>query len=194
MKFSFIVMTCGYAGSSMVSNLIYERIGFKEGFSSYKEAITNLALDFYAKYYDECLSIYENRYDRSVQDCCRRILNENKKANFCSTCGNQLVDKEFDYEKFAQYIMSMHEANTDNYGEAECTGTRELNWWPFYSFQELITSCKNDEVIFIMENAEQVLLAALLEGKPELKKDGWENHFSCHDWEQFKNNIQPGYR
>lgn len=42
-------------------------------------------------------------------------------------------------------------------------------------------------------DAEVVLLAALLEAKPELDSGNESEDYSSSQWEQFKNNIQPKY-
>lgn len=190
--YRFIVMVCGYVESAMTSNLIYQ-CGFfgNPGYSSRKEAITDLALDLYAKFYDDYLSIYENRYAKEVKSCCRTALVANKEAKFCSDCGKQLKDKLFNSEKFMEYVCGLHSTTCDSYGDAEETSTRSLMWWPYW-LDDFIGAPKED-VILIAENAEAVLLAALLEAKPELKSEEDED-FINSDWEQFKEEKQPGYR
>lgn len=191
--YRFIVMICGYVESSMTSNLIYQ-CGFfgNPGYTSRKEAITDLALDLYAKFYDDHLSIYENRYGRDVKKCCRESLIANKEAKFCSDCGSQIKDKAFDYEQFMEYVIGLHNTTCDSYGDAEWAGGRDLTWWPYW-IGDFIGAPKED-VILIAECAEVVLLAALLDAKPELKNEEDEIPFGSDDWERFKKEDQPEYR
>ena len=191
-KLRFIVMTPGYVESACTAYLIYECAFFGHpGYTSYKEAITNLALDLYAKYCDEHLSIYENRYGRDVSDCCRKALIADKAAKFCAACGHQLADKKFDYDGFKDYVYNLTGSNCDTYGEAEDTSTRQMTWWPWASGDFIGTP--REEVIYIAEMAEQVLLAALLEAKPELVDPEDETDFSYCEWDKFKNEKQPEY-
>lgn len=190
----FIMMVNGYVESASTGCLIYS-CGFfgHPGYDNYKDAITNLALDLYAKFYDDYLSVYQNRYSGSVGDCCRKVLNLDKGAKFCSTCGKQISDKKFDYEKFKDYVCNLTSSTCDNYGDAEDTSTRQLTWWPWW-VGDFIGAPKED-VIFIAEQGEVVLLAALLEAKPELKNPGdEETDFSFCEWDKFKRNEQPAYR
>lgn len=181
----FIVMTCGYVENAMTSALIYQCQFFgNPGYSTYKEAITDLALDLYSKYYDDHLSIYENRYSRSVKDCCRQTLINNKEAKFCSDCGSQISDKDFDPEDFMEYITSLHSSTCDSYGDAEYAGGRHLKWWPYWN-EDFIGAPKED-IIYIGENAELVLLDALLDAKPELRTQlGVDGEYDT-EWAAFK--------
>lgn len=190
-KYSFIMMSCGYVESNQTSWLLYgTHFHGREGFDTMQEAITELALDLYAKYYDECLSSYINRY--SFSKCCTDSLIKDKEAKFCSKCGKPLIDKEFNADHFIEFIVNLHGSTCDSYGEAEYANGRHFVWWP-WSMHEFIDASK-DEIIFIGESAEYVLLAALFDAKPELIK---ENDYEVHmrDWEDyFKQNKQPSYR
>lgn len=197
-KLRFIMMSCGYAESGQTSWLIYQCqfFGRYNYYSSYKEAITDLALDLYAKFYDDHLSIYQNRYNKEVKDCCRKTLVSNKEAKFCFSCGERIVDKIFDDNEFMNYVCELHNTTSDSYGDAEETSTRDLTWWPFWGTEFIGTP--KEEVICIAENAEIVLLDALVEAKPELKEAAENvniNHnFFESDWEKFKKDIQPSYK
>lgn len=183
--YRFIVMTCGYVESAMTSTLIYQCQFFGHpGYTSRKEAVTNLALDLYAKYYDEHLSIYERRYSRGVKECCRESLIANKEAKFCPACGSQIKDKDFHYDNFMEYVTGLHSTTTDSYGDAEYASGRNLTWWPYWN-NDFIGAPKED-VILIGENAEVVLLVALLEAKPELKNEEDEIPYGEDDWEKLK--------
>lgn len=182
----FIVMTCGYVENACTSVLIYQCQFFgNPGYTSCKEAITDLALDLYSKFYDDHLSIYENRYSKSVKECCREALISNKEAKYCSKCGHQISDKSFDPEEFMEYVCSLHSSTCDSYGDAEYAGGRHLKWWPYWT-EEFIGAPKED-IIYIGENAEVVLLEALLDEKPEIliEKDYLPSYTG--DWEEFKN-------
>jgi hypothetical protein len=189
----FIVMTTGYVENASTSLLVYQ-CGFfgKEGYTSYKEAITDLALDMYAKFHEEVLSVYQNRYRSEVKECCRDSLIDNSKAKFCSICGCRLLDKEFHPQDFIEYIRELQNSTCDDYGESEYCGDRKMTWWPWWA-GDLIGAPKED-VIYIAENAEVILLHALLEARPELYTGDLEDYISDTEWEKFKNNQQPSYR
>lgn len=193
MNLKFIVLSCGYAEEGMTSVLVYQ-CGFfgHPGYSSYQEAITELALDLYSKYYDEHLSIYQNRYSDRIKKCCREALISNSKANFCAECGNKLADYKFEAEAFQEYIFGLHNTTCDTYGSAEDSPTRIFVWYPFH-IGDFIGAPK-EEIIYIGENAEVVLLDALLDAKPELRDSNeiYED-WKSKDWESFKNGIQPNY-
>ena len=191
--YRFVVMHCGYVENSNTSALIYQCMFFgRSGYLSMKEAITDLALDMYAKFYDERLSIYENRYSKDVKKCCRESLIANQNAKFCSECGSQIVDKQFASEEFKDFVTNLHCSTCDSYGEAEGTATREFAWWPYWT-SDFIGAPKED-IIYIAENAEVILLAALLEAKPELQIDDFAIDYVDSEWEQFKSGTQPTYR
>lgn len=196
-RLRFIMMSCGYVENSAVSWLIYQcNFLGKDSYSSYKEAITDLALDLYSKYYDECLSTYENRYSVYMKDCCRKSLIADKEAKFCSSCGGRLLDKTFDADEFMEYVCNLHNTTCDSYGDAEDTSTRNLTWYPFWGTDFIGTP--KEEVICIAENAEVVLLDALVEAMPALKaasNDADVNRSSFETaWERFKRDEQPSYR
>ena len=175
-------MISGYAEDATTSSLIYQCSFFgKLGYQTCKEAITDLALDLYAKYYDEYISIYENRYSNNVKGCCRECVIKNNEAKYCSDCGREIKDREFVYENFMFYVKELHSTTSDSYGDAEYAAGRELNWWPYWTADFI--GAPKEEIIFIPENAEVVLLAALLDAKPELKIED----FNCSEWEDFKN-------
>lgn len=181
-------MTCGYVENAQVSALIYQCQFFDNpGYSTYKEAITDLALDLYAKFYEDFLSAYQNRYS-SNDKCCRDVLIADKDAHYCPKCGKRITDKEFNYEEFQSYIVNLHGSTCESYGDAEDAGDRVLTWWPFW-INDFIGAPK-EEVIHLQEYAELILLAALLDAKPELKNKDSENYmndYGCEKWEQYKN-------
>jgi hypothetical protein len=189
----FIVMTCGYAEGAYVSGLIYQCEFFgNPGYLSYEEAITDLALDLYAKFYDDYISVYQNRYDRDdLKQCCRATLLDKKDAKFCCQCGQQIADREFNYDEFLDYVRSLHTKITDTYGDAEWANSRGLVWWP-YGTLDIIGAPKED-VICIAEGAEDVILTALLDAKPELVEQTGQE-FQNDDWEMFKAGKPPTYR
>ncbi len=178
-------MHCGYVESCKTSLLVFQ--AFNNGYKSMKEAITELALDMYNKFHHECLSIYENRYSFGLKDCCRLALIEKHDANFCSNCGSQLKDKEFDPDYFMQFISELHNTDCDSYGESEYANGEAFSWYPFQT--GAFIGAPKKSIIYIAEKAEVVLLCALFDAKPELKKLDYKND----DWLSFKKGKQPSY-
>lgn len=184
--FNVIMMSCGFAESNQTSWLMYGTGYFGHpGFKTRAEAVTELALDLYAKYHDEVLDAYERRY--SKKECCREALISNKNANFCPTCGSTIADRVFDPQEFRDFVIDLHGTTCDSYGAAEWFKDRKPVFWPWSvrDFQE----AHKDQVIWIPENAEHVILAALYDVKPELKpvQDDYEIDVS-DEWETLKNN------
>lgn len=177
----------------MVAPLIYQCQFFgNPGYTSMKEAITELALDMYAKYYEDVLSAYQRRHSREMGECCRDTLIIKPRANFCMGCGHTITDRKFNYDEFTGYISNLHTATTDSYGESEGTTERSFAWYPFWT-QDFLGAPKED-IIFIAESADAVLLRALLEAKPELKDPEREDLYVISEWEQFRVEKQPAYQ
>lgn len=192
--YKHIVMGAGFAESATAGVLVYSCEYFgNPGYATMKEAITDLALDLYSKYYDDVLSVYQRRYSGGLKDCCLKTIVGSKTAKFCSECGGKITDKKFDTEEFESYIQDLSTSTIDSYGDAENTSTRDLTWWP-YDVADLIGAPK-EEVIYIAEHAQAILCAALLDAKPELRPEYWDDDdFSIEDWKLFKNEVQPSYR
>lgn len=173
-------MHCGYVESCQVSALIFscEPLG-RSGFSSYKEAITELALDMYAKF---------TEYHKPQDACCKETKKLQPNAKFCSSCRRDL-NTNFDWEEFEDYIRNCHSLNTDEWGSSEWAKDRDLVWWPFWT-QDFIGTPKED-VLCIPENAEIILSLALAEAKPDLNNPGLYNSYVKSVWEKYKNNIIP---
>jgi len=199
--FSFIMMSCGHVESNSTSWLMYGIQGIdRGGFETMEEGIKELALDLYAKFYDDHLSIYEKRYGRDVDKCCRdnmKVVCEDGTKHTpgtvytCPTCGKDKKDEAFDPEEFRQYICSLHGSTCDDYGDVEYTRTRNhLSWWPYPTVKQFRDAPK-DSVIWIGENAEHVLLSALYDAKPELKQLSDYQDYSEEDWEKLKEGKQP---
>lgn len=188
--YQFIAMHCGYVESCKTSLLVYN-CGYTghRGFKTMKEAITELALDMYSKYYQECLSIYEHRYTGGLENCCRDALVAKHDANFCSTCGKAIKDFAFEAEGFTNFIRELHDTDCDSYGEADHTHDRQLIWYPFWT--DAFIGASKKSIIYIAENAESILLHALFDAKPELRAPEYSKAFP--EWEKFKNEQQPDY-
>lgn len=187
--YRFIAMHCGYVESCKTSLLVFN-CGYSghHGFKTMKDAITELALDMYAKYYREVLSIYEHRYTSGLEKCCRDALIAKHDANFCSVCGKAIKDKSFDSEGFANFIRDLHDTDCDSYGETDAANNRALVWYPFWT--DAFIGASKKSIIYIAEEAEIVLLAALYDAKPELKPEGYQ----YSQWESFKNEeLPPSY-
>lgn len=178
----------------MVAPLIYQCQFFgNPGYTSMKEAITELALDMYAKFQGDVLSAYQRRHSSEMGECCRETLMIQPRANFCTSCGCVIADREFRYYEFTDYVSHLHTATTDSYGESERAVDRSFAWYPFWT-QDFIGAPKED-VIFIAEDAQDVLVNALLEAKPELRDPQQDRNFvESIDWKQFKAEKQPEYR
>lgn len=166
-NYKFIVMTAGYVESAKTAVLVYQCEFFgSAGYSTIETAITDLALDFYHKFYDEHLSVYEDRYCREYKHCCTESLIYSKGQITCVTCGRELLDKKFDPEEFCEFIHNLYNTDCNSYGEAEYASNHRMNWWP-WGIDALIGAPK-EEVIVIKEQAELVILNYLFKAKPEL--------------------------
>jgi hypothetical protein len=160
--YNFIMMKCGYVENNQVAWLMFGCQFFGiSGFATMEEAIKVLAEDLYNKCKD----------DASEDSVWQR-------------------QEELSLLDFQERICNLHNTTCDTYGEAEQTKDRHLSWWPFWAanFPEAV---KNGSVIWIGENAEHILLQALLEAKPELQSEEYEDESYSTDWEQFKVGKQP---
>ena len=167
-KIKFIIMSCGYVESNHTSLLVYgTHFHGHEGFDTAVEAVKELSLDLYAKFHDEYLSTYNNRYGADLKECCSKSLVNDKDAKFCATCGSRLEDKKFDGDAFMDFIRDLHGSTCDSYGESEWANGRDFVWWPWCNIGNLIGAPK-ETVVIIPESAEECLLEALAEAKPEL--------------------------
>lgn len=179
-KIQFIMMSCGYVESNYTSNLIY---GTHKDFETGEEAVKELALDLYAKFYDERLSTYTERHN--FKKCCRDVLNKDKAARFCSSCGTRLEDKQFDCDDFMDFISNLHGSTCDSYGESEFANDRHFVWWPWTPMKKFLEA-KRDSILCIPEHAEVVILNALHEVKPELFSDQFDDRYAEKSWEELK--------
>jgi len=187
--YRFVAFACGYVESSMTSTLVYGT-PFLGGtkFATRGEAITELALDLYAKYTTD--RAYINKL-RTLKKCCDAA--KNAKHKYCPKCGTSLGNTpDFDANDFLEFVVNLHNTDCNDYGEAESFSDRDATFWP-WSFSEFLEADKS-EVVYVAENAEHVLLAALCDAKPELR-EFVEEDYGARDWEeQFKKDKQPSYR
>lgn len=96
----------------------------------------------------------------------------------------------FDEDDFKEYLFEIHSATAGSYGDAEQTTDRDLKWWPFWNAD--ILGAPKEEIIYIGEYGEYILLDALEEALPDIiKRDDDERIDS--DWAKFKQGIQPKY-
>jgi hypothetical protein len=194
-KYTHIIMSCGYAEENNTSWLIYT--AWNEGFDTMEEAIKELALDFYAKYYQDHLSMYENRYTYLNKQCCLDMIIKDHDAKFCSTCGLRLEDKAFDDQEYMAYIKSYHKTTCDSYGEDEYANDRELAWkpWGIKSFLD----APKESIIVIPDCAQATLTLALFDAKPELYvkdpclDEEYFNRVIAKDWLGFKAGKMPTF-
>lgn len=179
--YKFIAMHCGYVESCKTSMLVYQT---DNKYSTIQTAITDLARDMFNKYYEDY-----NLAEHKLKDCCKATSNSNDDAIFCMKCGRRLKYQNFDCIKFMQFITNLHDTDSDSYGESEFANGENLNWNPWTSFTFMKASKKS--IIYIVENAEKVLVSALADIMPELKIDAqYCNH---RDWLLFKQEIHPSY-
>jgi len=186
--YRFVAFACGYVESSMTSTLVYGT-PFLGGtkFATRGEAITELALDLYAKFESDREYVDSLRKKTA---CCDDAQKQGH--TFYSKCGRKVQAEGFDYVGFLEFIDGLHNVDCDGYGEAESFGERDAVFWP-WSFSEFLEADKS-EVVYIAENAEHVLLAALCDAKPELR-EFVEEDYGARDWkEQFKKDKQPSYQ
>lgn len=194
-KIKFIAFSCGYVESCNTSIMVYgPQYSSQRGYDSPAEAITELALDLFAKFESE-------RPREAPRSCCENYRAKHKDYEHCPKCGRSFTQDGFDVYGFTEFVTNLHGATADSYGEAEFFGqgdeARDAAFWP-WCFHEFLGADKS-EVVWIAENAERVLLAALLDAKPDLKKwadeeiregDSWSA-----DWErEFKKGKQSSYR
>jgi hypothetical protein len=162
--YNYIMMKCGYVESNQVSWLMYGCDFFGiDGFATMEEAIKVLAEDLYSRFYDEQIAPSEDEFGGDF--------------------------REFIAQDFPEFIRSLHNTTCDSYGEAEETSNRNLSWWPFWA-NKFPDAVKAGTVIWIGENAERVLLAALYDAKPELKLED-DDYMESRDWADFKAGQQP---
>jgi hypothetical protein len=186
-KIKFIIMSCGYVESNYTSNLIYgTHFHGHKGFDTGEEAVKELALDLYAKFFDEYLSTYNNRYGSDYKKCCRDVLDKDKAAKFCSACGTRLEDQQFDGDRFMDFICNLHGSTCDSYGESEYANDRHFIWWPWGLNKFLDADRKS--ILAIPEQAEGILLDALQEAKPELfvGQEPSDDRYAESSWEKIK--------
>lgn len=167
-RYRIVMMSCGYVENACTSWLIFST---HEGhFVTAAEAVIELALDLYAKYEDEVLTpIYRG-------GCCRTQGD----VNFCSTCGTRLKPKEFNGEDFMHYVTGLHSTTCDAFGESESTGKRDFAFWPWRA-HELLSASK-DEIVFIGEGAERVILDALFEVRKDFRDMELDPNDEADEW------------
>mgnify|MGYP005862726183 CR=1 FL=1 len=166
-RYRIVMMSCGYVENACTSWLIFSTHSGR--FATAAEAVIELALDLYAKFEDEVLApVYKS-------DCCRKQGD----VAFCSTCGKRIMPKPFDGTEFMEYVTSLHNTTCDSYGESESTEKRDFSFWPWRA-HELVDASK-DEIVFIGENAERVILDALFEVRDDLRAKELES-FDDEDW------------
>lgn len=185
-RYRVIMMSCGYVESNRTSWLIYTTFSRNERFDTAAQAVMELALDLHAKYEDEVLS---TNYVYQGKECCKKAK-ENVESVFCAKCGTRLRDDAFDAEGFMEFVKGLHNTDCNDYGESESTGKRDFAFWPWRA-HELLESRK-DEIVYIGENAERVILDALYESRDDLRKLEYngnyepEEEWRSSDWLQVR--------
>lgn len=155
-SYYIIAVTCGYVEDAYVARLIFSTPG-RRRFATPGEAVTELALDMYAKYRDELV-------EDKPKACCVKSFKK-KEAKFCSICGCPAVRMAFSSERFMEFIKELHCTTNDSYGQAEWADGRTCVFLPWH---HNLIGIQENEIVDISENAEQVLLCALFEAMPEL--------------------------
>ncbi len=184
-RYRIVMMSCGYVESNTTSWLIFST---HEGvFVTAAEATMELALDLFAKYEEDVMSMQYVYH----KDCCKAEIAKSLEAEYCSKCGTRVKAKEFDPEEFMQYVKGLHRTDCDGYGEAEATANRSFAFWPFRA--DDILGAEKDEVVFIAENGEVVMLNALYESREDLRvlDEGFvpndsDGEWRCSDWKDVR--------
>lgn len=180
MKFCTIMMTCGYVESGFVSELTFA--SYNEGFATAKEAVTELALDMYAKYTEEHVG------DVQTKKCCKAAKQKEAGFNFCPKCGSSLFDADsFDEDVFMEMIVSLHNATNDTYGEMEYANERDFAFRPYGAN---IFKNGGKDVVCIPECAEEVLLLALSEAMPDVVEKPSVSISAESAWDMIKEKAQ----
>jgi hypothetical protein len=181
-RYRIVMMSCGYVEGNTTSWLIFSTHSGR--FDTAAEATMELALDLHAKYEEDVL-----QYRVRFKDKCCQATAGNPEHKFCSTCGAPLHEVTFDSDEFMEYVIGLHKTTCDSYGSAEDTVNRQFAFWPWRA--EDIIGAAPDEVVFIAENGELVMLNALYESREDLRKldaNFAENHddWRLSDWEDVR--------
>jgi hypothetical protein len=182
MNTRIIMMKCGYAEETCVSTLIFCDVSGK-GFSTPKGAVTELALDMYAKYKKELYP--ENKLTKK---CCKKAK-KSLAGNYCSICGKYLVEESFNEVEFMGMIDNLHNTDYDSYGLAEYANGRYFKWSPFdFSFDDPCDIFANSgkDVLQIEHSAEGVLLLALSEANSTTVTCADVSSAARLEWERIK--------
>jgi hypothetical protein len=167
-RYRIVMMSCGYVENACTSWLIFST--HSGHFATAAEAVIELALDLHAKFEDEVLApIYRS-------ECCRKQGD----VAYCSSCGKRLLPKAFNGTEFMEYITGLHNTTCDSYGESESTGKRDFAFWPWRA-HELLTASK-DEIVFIGECGDRVILDALFEIRKDLRDKELEADDEADEW------------
>lgn len=173
-RYRIVMMSCGYVENNLTSWLIFSTFANDERFDTAAQAVMELALDLHAKYEDEYLS------HRVYSECCKKAQ-EDPAMSFCPKCGSRLQNIDFDGMSFMDFIVNLHSTTCDSYGESESTGKRAFAFWPWRAHE--LVGAGEDEIVYIGENAERVILDALYESRDDLRKlelDG--NYEDDEEW------------
>lgn len=162
----FIIMSCGFAEDQKISNLFFST---EKEFSTTKEAIANFAEFIYSQ------------LEVPIKECCQKSFTKDA-VNFCSVCGKSKNNFKFNGDLLINTILSYHDHTLDQYGYDEFAD------WQVIAFADLLP-LDMDNIIYIPENAEKVLLAALIESKSADNKNLnefnlWRNQCGTYNWEQ----------
>lgn len=149
-----ISLSCGYCEDGKTSQIILASYG---GFESPGNAVTELALDFYAKFCDDVVT----------RPCaCPVDRWKGVNINYCPTCGCSMRETKFDPKKFTMYIRELQDSTADSYGDHEFANGRQLVFAPWRL--RTLVGIKEGDIIDLKDHSEEIVLCALLEKIPGL--------------------------
>lgn len=141
MKYN-IILHFGYAEDG---SLGFVPFSCDQEFDSPKDAFINLA-EFFRE-------AFEKGSAPTLKKCC--LLNKEQGYKFCPKCGSPLSKKDFDAERYVDFVKGIGESNTDSYNGDYVEYTGRNRWEPSYDIE-----VPNHHNIIVWV-AEKVLAAAI---------------------------------
>jgi hypothetical protein len=154
MKKYIFLLNFGYVESAMLGFVPFSST--KE-FSSVKEAFIDLAEFFKSAFMGQ----------KSIQQKCCAAASKKSTSNFCNKCGRSLKEKEFDAEKYIDFVREVGTADVDTYsGEIVDYNYGDSRWQPL-DLSECFVNPDSVKVVYVAEKC----LAAALGHSPAYRVD-----------------------